>query len=222
MLSEYACTLLLTFLPNYPTTTQIYTLSLHDALPICRRARGGRRHHAAAPRPARGTRPLRRGQGLPRRGRREPHRRRDRRRPGHDRPHPRDPRPHHPGPPGRWRPCEPRGGRAGQVRREADGDPAARHGAAPMSALRLAPVEAAIAAIAAGAPVVVVDDEDRENEGDLILAAAAATPALIGFAVRHSSGLLCAPMSAARADALELPLMVRENADPLRTAYTVS
>src|SRR5699024_7430005 len=72
------------------------------------------------------------------------------------------------------------------------------------------------------APVVVVDDEDRENEGDLILAAAAATPALIGFAVRHSSGLLCAPLSAARADALELPLMVREHADPLRTASTVS
>ena len=91
-----------------------------------------------------------------------------------------------------------------------------------MSALRLDPVEQAIAAIAAGGAVVVVDDEDRENEGDLILAASAATPALIGFAVRHSSGLLCAPMSAQRADALGLPLMVRENADPLRTAYTVS
>jgi len=91
-----------------------------------------------------------------------------------------------------------------------------------MSTLRLDPVEDAIAAIAAGAPVVVVDDVDRENEGDLILAAATATPAQIGFAVRHSSGLLCAPMSAARADALQLPLMVRENADPLRTAYTVS
>lgn len=91
-----------------------------------------------------------------------------------------------------------------------------------MSALRLDRVEDAIAAIAQGLPVVVVDDEDRENEGDLILAAATATPAQIGFAVRHSSGLLCAPMSAARADALELPLMVRENADPLRTAYTVS
>ncbi|MGO1200564.1 MAG: bifunctional 3,4-dihydroxy-2-butanone-4-phosphate synthase/GTP cyclohydrolase II [Dermabacteraceae bacterium] len=91
-----------------------------------------------------------------------------------------------------------------------------------MSALRLDLVEDAITAIAAGRPVVVVDDEDRENEGDLILAAAAATPSVIGFAVRHSSGLLCAPMSAARADALELPLMVRENADPLRTAYTVS
>ena len=91
-----------------------------------------------------------------------------------------------------------------------------------MTALRLDPVEDAITAIAAGRAVVVVDDEDRENEGDLILAASAATPELIGFAVRHSSGLLCAPMSAARADALELPLMVRENADPLRTAYTVS
>ena len=86
----------------------------------------------------------------------------------------------------------------------------------------LDPVEDAIAAIAAGRAVVVVDDEDRENEGDLILAASAATPELIGFAVRHSSGLLCAPMGAERADALELPLMVRENADPLRTAYTVS
>ena len=86
----------------------------------------------------------------------------------------------------------------------------------------LDPVEDAIAAIAAGRAVVVVDDEDRENEGDLILAASAATPELIGFAVRHSSGLLCAPMGAERADALELSLMVRENADPLRTAYTVS
>ena len=91
-----------------------------------------------------------------------------------------------------------------------------------MSGLRLDPVPAAIARIAAGEPVVVVDDEDRENEGDLILAAATATPARIAFAVRHSSGLLCAPMSAERADALELPLMVAQNADPLRTAYTVS
>src|SRR5699024_12152820 len=91
--------------------------------------------------------------------------------------------------PGRRRPGEPRGGRARKVCREADGDAAARNGGDPMSALRLDPVEDAIAAIAAGAPVVVVDDEDRENEGDLILAASAATPALIGFAVRHSSGL---------------------------------
>lgn len=92
----------------------------------------------------------------------------------------------------------------------------------PPAALRLDPIEAAVAAIASGRPVVVVDDEDRENEGDLILAASAATPELLAFAVRHSSGLLCAPMTAARADALELPLMVEHSTDPLRTAYTIS
>ena len=91
-----------------------------------------------------------------------------------------------------------------------------------MTGLRLDPVPAAIAEIAAGRPVVVVDDEDRENEGDLILAAATATPEQVAFAVRHSSGLLCAPMSAERADALELPLMVAANADPFRTAYTIT
>ncbi|WME22780.2 3,4-dihydroxy-2-butanone-4-phosphate synthase [Brachybacterium sp. GU-2] len=91
-----------------------------------------------------------------------------------------------------------------------------------MTGLRLDPVPAAIAEIAAGRPVVVVDDEDRENEGDLILAAATATPEQVAFAVRHSSGLLCAPMSAERADALELPLMVADNADPFRTAYTLT
>ncbi|MGP5033655.1 3,4-dihydroxy-2-butanone-4-phosphate synthase [Brachybacterium alimentarium] len=91
-----------------------------------------------------------------------------------------------------------------------------------MSTLRLDSVEQALAALSVGAPVVVVDDEDRENEGDLILAASAATAQTLAFAVRYSSGLLCAPMTAARADALQLPLMVAENADPLRTAYTVS
>ncbi|MBB5832964.1 3,4-dihydroxy-2-butanone-4-phosphate synthase [Brachybacterium aquaticum] len=91
-----------------------------------------------------------------------------------------------------------------------------------MSGLRLDPIPDALAALAAGRPVVVVDDEDRENEGDLILAASAATQESIAFAVRHSSGLLCAPMSAERADALELPLMVADSTDPLRTAYTIS
>ncbi|MEE1650375.1 3,4-dihydroxy-2-butanone-4-phosphate synthase [Brachybacterium sp. J144] len=91
-----------------------------------------------------------------------------------------------------------------------------------MSGLRLDPVGRAVEEIAAGRPVVVVDDADRENEGDLILAAECATPELIAFAVRHSSGLLCAPMEAARADWLELPLMVEHSTDPLRTAYTVS
>ncbi|MFC7375843.1 MULTISPECIES: 3,4-dihydroxy-2-butanone-4-phosphate synthase [unclassified Brachybacterium] len=91
-----------------------------------------------------------------------------------------------------------------------------------MSTLRLDPIPRAIDDIAAGRPVIVIDDEDRENEGDLILAASAVTPELLAFAVRYSSGLLCAPVNAARADALELPLMVASNADPLRTAYTVS
>ncbi|MGP9536726.1 3,4-dihydroxy-2-butanone-4-phosphate synthase [Brachybacterium sp. AOP43-C2-M15] len=91
-----------------------------------------------------------------------------------------------------------------------------------MSGLRLDVVTDALDALAAGRPVVVVDDEDRENEGDLILAAATATDAQVAFAVRHSSGLLCAPMSTERADDLRLPLMVAESADPLRTAYTVS
>ena len=82
-----------------------------------------------------------------------------------------------------------------------------------MSEFSVAPVTEIIEEIRAGRMVVLVDDEDRENEGDLILAAATATPEQIAFAVRHSSGLLCAPMSAERADALELPLMVADNAD---------
>lgn len=83
-------------------------------------------------------------------------------------------------------------------------------------------VEAALDAIRAGRPVLVLDDEDRENEGDLIFAAESATPEWVGFAVRHGSGLICAPVDAATANRLELPLMVRDNQDQLRTAYTVT
>ncbi|MFC9896989.1 bifunctional 3,4-dihydroxy-2-butanone-4-phosphate synthase/GTP cyclohydrolase II [Nocardia sp. NPDC127579] len=86
----------------------------------------------------------------------------------------------------------------------------------------LDPVEAGIAAIAAGGMVVVVDDEDRENEGDLVLAAALATPEQIGFMVRHTSGVLCAPMTGADLDRLHLPPMTAVNEDPKGTAYTVS
>lgn len=81
---------------------------------------------------------------------------------------------------------------------------------------------AALEALRAGRPVLVLDDEDRENEGDVILAAERLTPEWMAWTVRHSSGYVCAPMTAARADALELPLMVRDNADPFRTAYTVT
>lgn len=83
-------------------------------------------------------------------------------------------------------------------------------------------VPAAVAAIASGAMALVVDDEDRENEGDLVLAAEKATAANIGFLVRHTSGVLCVPMAGSDLDRLELPPMTAVNQDPKGTAYTVS
>jgi 3,4-dihydroxy 2-butanone 4-phosphate synthase/GTP cyclohydrolase II len=88
--------------------------------------------------------------------------------------------------------------------------------------IRLDSVEDAIADIAAGKAVVVVDDEDRENEGDLIFAASRSTPELMAFTIRYSSGVICAPMPGAILDRLEIPLMTPHNKDPLRTAYTIS
>jgi len=83
-------------------------------------------------------------------------------------------------------------------------------------------VEDAIAAVGRGEIVVVVDDEDRENEGDLIMAAEAATAEKIAFFVRHTSGLICVPMTGDRLDELEIPLMVRDNTESQRTAFTYS
>ena len=83
-------------------------------------------------------------------------------------------------------------------------------------------VEDAINAIRLSQVVVVVDDENRENEGDLIMAAEKGTPATIGFIVRHTSGVLCAGMEGQRLDDLHLPPMVVNNEDPKKTAYTVS
>lgn len=83
-------------------------------------------------------------------------------------------------------------------------------------------MERALAELAAGRPVLVADDAGRENEVDVVLAAGVATAEWVAWTVRHSSGYLCAPMPARRADALELPLMVERTEDPLRTAYTVS
>ena len=74
----------------------------------------------------------------------------------------------------------------------------------------------------AGRPVLVVDDADRENEGDVVLAAQTLTDAWLAWTVRHTSGYLCAPLTGEIADRLALPLMVAENADPLGTAYTVT
>ena len=96
-------------------------------------------------------------------------------------------------------------------------------GAEPAPGTRgLDSIEAAVQAMAAGRPVLVVDNEDRENEGDIIFAAQHATPALMGWTIRHSSGVICVPLSGDRADALALPPMVAVNEDAKGTAYTVS
>lgn len=83
-------------------------------------------------------------------------------------------------------------------------------------------IDDAIAALAAGEPVIVVDDEDRENEGDLIFAAAKATPVITGFMIRHTSGYICVAMTAEMLDRLHLPPMTAINEDRKGTAYAVS
>ena len=87
---------------------------------------------------------------------------------------------------------------------------------------KLAAIEDAIAAVARGEIIVVVDDEDRENEGDLIMAAEFATPEKIAFFVKHTSGVICMPLTNERCDELDLPLMVTHNTESHRTAFTVS
>ncbi|KYH44573.1 bifunctional 3,4-dihydroxy-2-butanone-4-phosphate synthase/GTP cyclohydrolase II [Branchiibius sp. NY16-3462-2] len=86
----------------------------------------------------------------------------------------------------------------------------------------LATIEDALRDIASGRPVFVVDDEDRENEADLVMAASAADERWIGFAIRYGSGVLCAPVTGEIADRLALHPMVSDNQDPKGTAYTVS
>ena len=83
-------------------------------------------------------------------------------------------------------------------------------------------IERAIADIATGRPVIVVDDEDRENEGDLIFAAEKATPELVAFMVRYTSGYICAPITEAEADRLELPPQYHTHQDRRGTAYAVT
>jgi 3,4-dihydroxy 2-butanone 4-phosphate synthase / GTP cyclohydrolase II len=84
------------------------------------------------------------------------------------------------------------------------------------------PIERAIADIAAGKAVIVVDDADRENEGDLVAAASKATAELVAFMVRYTSGVLCVPMEGKTLDRLRLPPMTSRNEDKKQTAYTVS
>ncbi|MCG5212388.1 bifunctional 3,4-dihydroxy-2-butanone-4-phosphate synthase/GTP cyclohydrolase II [Streptosporangium sp. KLBMP 9127] len=91
-----------------------------------------------------------------------------------------------------------------------------------MSDIKLDPIERAIADIRDGKGVVVVDDENRENEGDLIFAASAATPELVAFTIRHGSGVICVSVRGDELDRLGLPLMVSDNRERMRTAYTIS
>ncbi|HVB46600.1 MAG TPA: bifunctional 3,4-dihydroxy-2-butanone-4-phosphate synthase/GTP cyclohydrolase II [Streptosporangiaceae bacterium] len=99
------------------------------------------------------------------------------------------------------------------------------HGSAAPDAvpqIALDDVRRAIADMAAGKAVVVVDDADRENEGDIIFAASKATPALLAFTIRHTSGVICVPMLGEDLDRLQLPLMTTQNNERMRTAFTVS
>ena len=99
-------------------------------------------------------------------------------------------------------------------------DPSKRPSTRPTDGF--ATIPEAVEAIARGEIVVVVDDEDRENEGDLIMAAEFASPETIAFFVRHTSGVICVPLTGERLDDLDIPLMVRENTEAQRTAFTYS
>src|ERR1044072_4147450 len=84
-----------------------------------------------------------------------------------------------------------------------------------------APIEDAIAAIKAGKMIIVVDDEDRENEGDLTMAASKITPDAINFMAKHGRGQICLSMTGARLDELEIPLAVNSNTTTFGTAFCV-
>ncbi len=82
--------------------------------------------------------------------------------------------------------------------------------------------EKAIESVKAGRMIIIVDDEDRENEGDLMVAAEKITPEIINFMTKHGRGLICLPLTKERLKELHLPLMVRDNTAPFKTAFTVS
>ncbi|MGO4118394.1 3,4-dihydroxy-2-butanone-4-phosphate synthase [Rhizobium ruizarguesonis] len=88
--------------------------------------------------------------------------------------------------------------------------------------MTIARIEDAISAIASGKMVVVVDDQNRENEGDVVVAADAVTPETIAFMMTHARGLVCIAMEGERLDALDIPLMVPNNTESHKTAFTVS
>src|SRR5579864_3619171 len=196
------------------------------------RGRDGHRHLQVARRPL-GPGPghppgqhrqVRGAQGIDLRRRREPHRlragpRKPRPRSGHlvrGQPHPRDPQAYHAGHPPARRDREPGGRRHRQVCGEAP-----EPGGTPVNQV-LDDIDRAIKDIAAGRPVVVVDDANRENEGDIIAAASLATPELLAFMIRYTSGVICVPLPGAELDRLQLPLMTSQNTERMRTAFTVS
>jgi 3,4-dihydroxy 2-butanone 4-phosphate synthase/GTP cyclohydrolase II len=88
--------------------------------------------------------------------------------------------------------------------------------------LKTATVEEALEAVRAGRMIIIVDDEDRENEGDLMVAAEKTTPEIVNFMARYGRGLICLPLTEERLDELQLPLMVSENTARFQTAFTVS
>ena len=88
--------------------------------------------------------------------------------------------------------------------------------------MTIAKIEDAIEAISRGEMVIVVDDEDRENEGDIIAASDSITPQQIAFMMNHARGLVCVAMPGERLDTLDIPLMVSRNTESLKTAFTVS
>jgi 3,4-dihydroxy 2-butanone 4-phosphate synthase/GTP cyclohydrolase II len=90
------------------------------------------------------------------------------------------------------------------------------------SQTKLNTIEEAIEDIRQGKIIIVVDDENRENEGDFLAAAEKVTPEMINFMATHGRGLICAPLTEHRCDDLELNMMVRNNTDPMETAFTVS
>eukprot|EP00906_Rhabdomonas_costata_P006214 RCo009124 len=85
-----------------------------------------------------------------------------------------------------------------------------------------ASIDEALEIFRRGEPIVTMDDESRENEGDLIMAAQFATPELLALFIRYTTGIICAPMTDELAEELQLPPMVANNEDPKKTAFTVS
>ena len=90
------------------------------------------------------------------------------------------------------------------------------------SKIQLNTIEEAIEDIKDGKVIIVVDDENRENEGDFLAAAEKVTPEMINFMATHGRGLICAPLTESRCKELELGMMVNNNTDPMETAFTIS